>query len=192
MNEREDFDHCVPQALCEARSCVDRFTLLDESRSTQDAARELCNGEPGLLVVTWHNVGYYNTHDDRKMDFQLILRNALDCGSGDFDVEFRYNRCEWTTGDASGGSGGFGGTPAQQAATRVTVRSRDAARLTHRGGAVPLSTVERRLPRRLADQHLQRMLQEIVPRLTQTYDFSGGGGTGPGPTAAPSSLSHRC
>ena len=24
-----------------------------------------------------------------------------------------YNRCEWTTGNASGGSGGLGGTPAQ-------------------------------------------------------------------------------
>lgn len=68
---------------------------------------------PGQLVVTWHNVGYFNSHDNLKMDFQLILRNTLDCGSGDFDVEFRYNRCEWTTGDASGGSGGFGGTPAQ-------------------------------------------------------------------------------
>lgn len=69
--------------------------------------------EPGRLVVTWHNVGYYNTHDDRKMDFQMILTNSLDCRAGDFDVEFRYNRCEWTTGDASGGSGGLGGTPAQ-------------------------------------------------------------------------------
>ena len=68
---------------------------------------------PGLLAVTWHNVGYYSIRDELKMDFQLILRNALDCGSGDFDVEFRYNRCEWTTGNASGGSGGFGGTPAQ-------------------------------------------------------------------------------
>ena len=28
-------------------------------------------------------------------------------------MEFRYNRCEWITGDASGGMGGFGGTPAQ-------------------------------------------------------------------------------
>jgi MYXO-CTERM domain-containing protein len=68
---------------------------------------------PGLMVVTWHNVGYYYIHDDLKMDFQLILRNALDCTTGDFDVEFRYNRCEWTTGDASDGKGGFGGTPAQ-------------------------------------------------------------------------------
>ena len=51
MNERDDFDHCMPQALREPGCCVDRFTLLDETRSTQDAARELCNGHPGLLVV---------------------------------------------------------------------------------------------------------------------------------------------
>jgi MYXO-CTERM domain-containing protein len=69
--------------------------------------------EPGRMVVTWHNVGYYYISDDRKMDFQMIVTNALDCRAGDFDVEFRYNRCEWTTGDASGGSGGLGGTPAQ-------------------------------------------------------------------------------
>jgi MYXO-CTERM domain-containing protein len=47
------------------------------------------------------------------MSFQLIL-TASGCGeAGDFDVEFRYNLCQWTTGDASDGSGGFGGTPSQ-------------------------------------------------------------------------------
>jgi MYXO-CTERM domain-containing protein len=69
--------------------------------------------EPGRLVVTWYNVGYFSSHNDLRMSFQLIISNATDCGSGDFDVEFRYDRCEWTTGDASGGTGGFGGTPAQ-------------------------------------------------------------------------------
>ena len=69
--------------------------------------------EPGRMQITWHNVGYYNTQNDKKMDFQLIVTNALGCGTGDFDVEFRYNRCEWETGSASGGSGGFGGTQAQ-------------------------------------------------------------------------------
>ena len=69
--------------------------------------------EPGRLVVTWFDTGYYSAHNDLRMSFQLIVSNATDCGSGDFDVEFRYDRCEWTTGDASGGSGGFGGTPAQ-------------------------------------------------------------------------------
>lgn len=67
---------------------------------------------PGRFVATWHNVGYYSSHDDLQNDFQLVL-TAAGAGIGDFDVEFRYNRCEWTTGDASGGSGGFGGTPAQ-------------------------------------------------------------------------------
>ncbi|MCB9592557.1 MAG: hypothetical protein H6719_07485 [Sandaracinaceae bacterium] len=67
---------------------------------------------PGRFVVTWHDVGYYASHDNLQNDFQMIL-TAAPPGVGDFDVEFRYNRCEWTTGDASGGSGGFGGTPAQ-------------------------------------------------------------------------------
>lgn len=69
--------------------------------------------EPGRLVVTWYNVGYYNNHNNYRMSFQLIVTNATGCGSGDFDVEFRYDRCEWVTGDASGGMDGHGGTPAQ-------------------------------------------------------------------------------
>jgi hypothetical protein len=70
--------------------------------------------EPGLFVVTWDETGYYQCHDDLQMSFQMILTAVEGCGgAGDFDVEFRYNRCEWTTGDASDGVGGFGGTPAQ-------------------------------------------------------------------------------
>lgn len=69
---------------------------------------------PGRAVFTWDRVGYYRCRNDRRMTFQLILSAATGCvGPGDFDVEFRYTRCEWETGDASGGSGGFGGTPAQ-------------------------------------------------------------------------------
>ena len=69
---------------------------------------------PGRAVFTWDRVGYYQCHEDHRMSFQLILTRAEGCvGPGDFDVEFRYTQCEWETGDASGGSGGFGGTPAQ-------------------------------------------------------------------------------
>ncbi len=68
--------------------------------------------ELGRVVVTWSMVGYYSEHDDLLNDFQLIL-TASTCGTNDFDVEFRYNQCQWITGDASGGSHGFGGTPAQ-------------------------------------------------------------------------------
>jgi hypothetical protein len=65
------------------------------------------------VVVTWHNVGYYPTKTDKLNNFQLVLRNRADTGTGNFDFDFRYQRLEWTTGDASGGSGGLGGVPAQ-------------------------------------------------------------------------------
>jgi hypothetical protein len=69
--------------------------------------------ERGRLIVTWYEVGYFSSHNDLRMSFQLILTSRFGREGGDFDVEFRYNRCEWTTGDASQGTGGFGGTPAQ-------------------------------------------------------------------------------
>ena len=65
------------------------------------------------LIVTWDNVGYYSSSTNKRNTFQLILTNRDDRQSGDFDVEFRYERLEWTTGNASGGSNGLGGTPAQ-------------------------------------------------------------------------------
>lgn len=66
-------------------------------------------------IITWNDVGYYSGHTDLTNNFQLVLRDRSDdTGSnGDFDIEFRYDRLEWTTGDASNGAGGFGGTPAQ-------------------------------------------------------------------------------
>ncbi|MDI7267612.1 MAG: nidogen-like domain-containing protein, partial [Myxococcota bacterium] len=71
--------------------------------------------EFGRMIVTWDQVGYYSCHLDKRMHFQLVLTAVEACGgtAGDFDVEFRFARCEWTTGDASGGTGGLGGTPAQ-------------------------------------------------------------------------------
>lgn len=70
---------------------------------------------PGQLVVTWDDVGYFSCNNDLRTSFQLILTAVPSCGEGatDFDVEFRFNECSWETGDASGGTGGFGGTPAQ-------------------------------------------------------------------------------
>ena len=69
------------------------------------------------VVVTWDRVGYYQCHVDRVMSFQLVLTPAptTSCssgGGGDFDVEFRFNRCEWNTGDASGGMNGLPRTAA--------------------------------------------------------------------------------
>ena len=62
--------------------------------------------------VNWVNVGYYSSHDDKLNSFQLVLVERLDIGPGNFDIEFNYERILWETGDASGGSGGLGGTSA--------------------------------------------------------------------------------
>jgi hypothetical protein len=65
------------------------------------------------LIVQWDHVGYFNQHADKTNTFQLII---TDGNSGilaeNKNVGFCYKEMEWTTGDASSGVNGFGGTPA--------------------------------------------------------------------------------
>ena len=83
-------------------------------RQAPRATTSASTSRPNRVVVTWNNVGYFSAHDNLPNDFQLVLTTSNTCATtGDFDVEFRYNRCQWTTGDASGGVGGYGGTPSQ-------------------------------------------------------------------------------
>ena len=72
--------------------------------------------EASRLSITWDSVGYFGNHIDKRNTFQLIISNGLDpvVGIGN-NICFSYGDCEWTTGDASGGSGGFG--PPSTAAT---------------------------------------------------------------------------
>jgi cysteine-rich repeat protein len=63
-----------------------------------------------VFTATWDLVGYYSAHTDKLNNFQIRLTAR---GGDDFDIEFRYDRLEWTTGDASGGSGGLGGSVAR-------------------------------------------------------------------------------
>jgi hypothetical protein len=63
-----------------------------------------------VLTVNWNGVGYYSQHTNPTNSFQLQL---VDRNGGNFDAKFVYNSIGWTTGDASGGSGGLGGTPAR-------------------------------------------------------------------------------
>lgn len=84
------------------------------------------SGEPGHIghvwwkeigtntfVVTWDDVGYFNEHGDLRNTFQVTISDGsnADMGLGN-NVCFSYADMQWTTGDASGGSGGFGGVPA--------------------------------------------------------------------------------
>ena len=69
--------------------------------------------EPTRLTVIWDHVGYYNTQADLRNTFKLVITNGADpfLGGGN-NVAFYYGDMQWTTGSASGGANGFGGTPA--------------------------------------------------------------------------------
>lgn len=64
----------------------------------------------GVMTITWDRVGYFSSHSNLTNSFQIVLLNE---GGGNFDIQYRYADIQWTTGDASGGSGGVGGTPAR-------------------------------------------------------------------------------
>jgi hypothetical protein len=152
---------------------------------TRGGGRPAHNGvywdvRPGRVVVTWHNVGYYGSHDDHQNSFQLVIEsNEILDQDHIWRVELRYARCEWTTGDASGGQGGRGGTPAQagfnagdgQIARMLPGSRSDAVLSLCRQSNVGLPGV-------WIINIYNGMPQEIVPSTggTQTYDFSGGGG----------------
>ncbi|SFN63720.1 Hemolysin-type calcium-binding repeat-containing protein [Roseovarius lutimaris] len=69
------------------------------------------------VIVTWDDVGYFSSRTDLLNSFQLILS---DRGNGDFDMQFRYEDVNWTTGNASGGTDGLGGTVARAGFTAGT------------------------------------------------------------------------
>ncbi len=68
---------------------------------------------PTYMVVRWQTVGYFNAYSDKLNDFQLIITNGSDpiLPMGN-NVSFCYGDMQWTTGDASNGVNGFGGSPA--------------------------------------------------------------------------------
>ncbi|GAB3586762.1 LamG-like jellyroll fold domain-containing protein [Hymenobacter daeguensis] len=68
---------------------------------------------PDRLVVLWNKVGFYNTSPTpRKNTFELIIRSNTGSPTVSPDVTFAYGDMQWTTGTASSGTNGFGGTPA--------------------------------------------------------------------------------
>jgi len=69
------------------------------------------------VTFTWDDVGFFDQDTSKLNAFQLILTDA---GGGNFDIEFRYEGINWTTGDASGGQDGLGGTPARAGWTAGT------------------------------------------------------------------------
>ncbi len=72
------------------------------------------NGAAPAFGVNSPNVEYFGEGPATLLNlFQLVLLDRSDVGAGDFDIEFNYNQVQWETGDASGGTGGLGGSSAR-------------------------------------------------------------------------------
>jgi hypothetical protein len=69
-------------------------------------------GGRNAFGANWIDVGYFSEHTDKLNTFQLILVDRSDVSPGDFDIIFNYDKIQWETGDASGGSNGLGGSSA--------------------------------------------------------------------------------
>jgi len=84
-----------------------------DTRNLSSGLMYLRNDISNQIIVTWDAVGYYDLNADKLNSFQLVLRGPdYDVPLGEGDIGFFYKTMQWETGDASGGSGGFGGTPA--------------------------------------------------------------------------------
>ncbi|GAO37861.1 hypothetical protein SCH01S_01_00240 [Sphingomonas changbaiensis NBRC 104936] len=67
------------------------------------------SGDANAFNVSWSRVGYYDATRVGNVDTRNTFSLSLQRNNG---ILFQYGLMNWTTGDASGGSGGFGGTPA--------------------------------------------------------------------------------
>ncbi|MEN9346889.1 MAG: putative signal peptide protein [Bacteroidota bacterium] len=65
------------------------------------------------IIVRYNAVGYFSNQSDKLNDFQMILSDGQSdlIGNG-HNISFCYGDMQWTTGSASAGSNGFGGSPA--------------------------------------------------------------------------------
>ena len=69
--------------------------------------------ERQVVAATWRNVGFFPANTSLINTFQAILVDRGDVEQGAFDIIFNYADLNWTTGDASDGVNGLGGTEAQ-------------------------------------------------------------------------------
>ena len=71
------------------------------------------NVYPEYAIVSWDTVAVYPVNGSLRNTFQVIISNGTSnvVPPGN-NIAFIYADMQWTTGTASGGTGGFGGTPA--------------------------------------------------------------------------------
>ncbi|MDP9824995.1 M4 family metallopeptidase [Kineosporia succinea] len=91
------------------------FADVDTRNLRSDVVTYGASADGKTFCANWAGagVGYYGGRADKLVRAQLLLTDrSQDPGGrpGDFDIVMNYGQAQWETGDASGGSGGLGGT----------------------------------------------------------------------------------
>jgi len=73
---------------------------------------------PTAAIFNWVDAGYFNEQCDKVNTCQIIITDGTDPLIPGGNVAIHYADMQWTTGGASGGTNGFGGTPATAGANR--------------------------------------------------------------------------
>lgn len=73
---------------------------------------------PTAAIFNWVNVGYFSSQGDKRNTCQIVITDGTDPLIVGGNVAIHYADMQWTTGSASGGTNGFGGTPATAGANR--------------------------------------------------------------------------
>jgi hypothetical protein len=81
-----------------------------DTRGALSGVVHLQENTPGQLVVTWDNVGYYNSGDNLLDSFQLVLRSdSFNVPVGEGQIGFFYGNMGWEqTGTSQVAAIGFG------------------------------------------------------------------------------------
>ena len=73
---------------------------------------------PTYIIVNYNDCGYFPAQGDKRNNFSVIFTDGIDPIINGGNVGFLYGDMQWTTGGASGGVNGFGGTPATAGANK--------------------------------------------------------------------------
>lgn len=73
---------------------------------------------PTAAIFNWVGVGYFSGQMDKINTCQIVITDGTDPLVQNGNVAIYYGDMQWTTGSASGGIAGFGGTPATAGANK--------------------------------------------------------------------------
>ncbi|MGF1764663.1 nidogen-like domain-containing protein [Aliivibrio kagoshimensis] len=110
----------VPQPFPVANNPMIAPFWADIDTRCNDCGDVYVGSSEGIMTATWENVGYFPVQSNVTNSFQVVLidRSADTGNSGDFDVEFRYEKLDWVK-EINGDGGDDGLEPQDELSPQI-------------------------------------------------------------------------